>query len=85
MATKTINTRIVLRNDALSAWEKSTKALLKGEAALALREDGKYEIRIGTDGTKTWNDLSASGIVLSTANILGLSDFVAEHETNTTY
>ena len=32
---KTINTRIVLRNDELSAWEKSEKQLLKGEVAFA--------------------------------------------------
>ena len=31
----TINTRIVLRNDELSAWEDSSKILLKGEVAFA--------------------------------------------------
>lgn len=40
---KTINTRIVLRNDHLSAWQNSAKAILKGEVALALREDGSMK------------------------------------------
>lgn len=88
MATsKTINTRIVLRNDTIAAWESSTKAILKGEVALALREDGKYEVRIGKDNTNTWNDLSTSGIVLSASNILGLADYINDTvtDTNTTY
>ena len=57
---KTISTRIILRNDDLSNWEKSEKVLLKGEAALAKRADGLYEIRIG-DGEHVWKDLSATG------------------------
>ena len=86
MANKTINTRIVLRNDHLSAWNISDKKLLKGEVALALREDGKYEVRIGT-GDKTWSALSTDSIVLSASNILGLEQYINTtiKDTNTTY
>jgi len=57
---KTINTRIVLRNDELSNWDTSDKVLLKGEVALAQRDDGLYEVRVG-DGVKKWSELSATG------------------------
>ena len=54
---KKISTRLVLRNDDLSAWNSSTVVLLKGETALA-RLSGDlsdfYEVRIGT-GDKTWS------------------------------
>lgn len=61
---KTINTRIVLRNDELSAWEKSEKQLLKGEVAFArLSGTNDFEMRIGT-GDKTWNQLSDSNVVV---------------------
>lgn len=55
MAQTTINTRLVLRNDALANFQKSEKPLLKGEMALGKRDDGNYEVRIGTDGEKTWS------------------------------
>lgn len=61
----TINTRIVLRNDELSAWENSEKRLLKGEVAFA-RLSGElsnnFEMRVGT-GT-TWSDLSDSNVIV---------------------
>lgn len=61
---KTINTRIVLRNDELSAWEKSEKQLLKGEVAFArLSGTNDFEMRIGT-GDKTWSELSDSNVVV---------------------
>lgn len=68
---KTINTRIVLRNDILSKWESSDKALLKGEAALALRPDGKYEIRFGAqDSLSSWSQLSSVGqLVIPAKNV----------------
>lgn len=60
----TINTRIVLRNDELSAWEDSSKVLLKGEVAFAkLSGSDEFEMRIGT-GSKTWNQLSDSNVVV---------------------
>lgn len=76
MAIKQLNTRIVLRNDALSAWEASQKALLQGEMALA-RLSGelsdKFEVRIGT-GDKTWNQLSSSNFIIPAANVIGLEN-----------
>lgn len=73
---KAMNTRIVLRNDMLSAWEASTKQLLKGEMALA-RLSGdlsdKYEIRIGV-GNKTWNELSGSNFMIPAENVVGLEN-----------
>lgn len=61
---KTINTRIVLRNDELAAWEKSEKQLLKGEVAFArLSGTNDFEMRIGT-GDKTWNQLSDSNVIV---------------------
>ena len=56
--TSTLNTRIQLRNDNLSAWEKSNVQLIPGEIALGLRENGSYEMRIG-EGGKTWNELGS--------------------------
>lgn len=59
MANSTIKTRILLRNDELSAWENSELVLGAGEIALARRSnDGGYEMRIG-DGTKTWSELGS--------------------------
>ena len=72
----TINTRIILRNDTLSAWNQSQKKLLKGEMALALHtEDGKYknkyEIRIG-EGDKTFSQLSPTNLVIPYTAISGI-------------
>lgn len=84
---KTINTRIVLRNDVLSNWNASSKILLKGEAALA-RLSGDlssyYQMRIGT-GDKTWSQLEPSNIIIPFSNISGLTDAILSTETNTTY
>lgn len=84
---KTLNTRIVLRNDMLSNWNASSKILLKGEAALA-RLSGDlssyYQMRIGT-GDKTWSQLEPSNIIIPFSNISGLTDAILSTETNTTY
>ena len=58
MANNVLNTRIALRNDYLSAWAGSSLKLNAGEVALGLREDGSYEMRIGT-GDKTWSELGS--------------------------
>lgn len=70
MAQTTVNTRLVLRNDTVTNWQNSAKILLKGEVALALLSDNKYDIRIG-DGTKSWKDLS-SNVVIPVENISNL-------------
>lgn len=63
--TKTpISTRIILKNDDLSNWVGSTLELKPGEIALARREDGSYEMRIGT-GSKTWSQLGEQNFMLS--------------------
>ena len=72
-----INSRIILRNDALSAWNQSQKKLLKGEMALALHtEEGayknKYEIRIG-EGDKTFSQLAPTNLVIPYDAISGVT------------
>ena len=68
MAVNTVNTRLILRNDALSSWNNSDKILLKGEAALALHTanddayKNRYEIRIG-DGEHAFSALAPTNIV----------------------
>ena len=67
----TINTRIQLRNDDISAWGQTNPTPLKGEVALAKRTDGSYDLRIG-DGAKQWDALSGS-LQLSANQIIGLT------------
>lgn len=82
--TKTaINTRLVLRNDTLANFEASDKPLLKGEMALARLDSGNYEIRIGTDGTKTWSQLSDQGqLIIPADNVVGLTAAIAALSTS---
>ena len=71
---KTLNTRIALKADTLSNWSKSNVQLYNGEVALGYDSTtGKYEVRIGTTGGKTWSQLAESNIVLSSKNILNLA------------
>ena len=80
----TISTRILLKNDTLAKWQSSSLQLKKGEVALALSGD-QYLIKIG-DGTKTWSQLPGwSNVSLSTTNVMGLKDFVAQNSQNTDY
>lgn len=80
----TISTRILLKNDTLANWQKSSLQLKKGEVALALSGD-QYLIKIG-DGTRTWSQLPGwSNVSLSTTNVMGLKDFVAQNSQNTDY
>lgn len=62
--TSPINTRIILKNDELSNWNESSLVLKPGEIALARREDGSYEMRIG-QGDKTWSQLGNQNFMLS--------------------
>lgn len=69
----TINTRLILRNDQLTAWQQSQKVLLKGEAALAehtISGNTKFDIRIG-DGVHTWSELSSTNIIIPASAISG--------------
>lgn len=48
-----IQTRIILRNDADSAWESSTLALKKGEAAVEIKGD-KAKLKVATADNQTF-------------------------------
>lgn len=58
---KTINSRIVLKNDSTDNWTANQdKVLLKGEVGIEFKSDGKTKIKIG-DGTTTWSNLGYTG------------------------
>jgi hypothetical protein len=76
-----IKTIIKLRSDSLSNWQLSNVKLVKGEAALALRTDNKYEIRIGTtDEGKTWGELENSNLTIPAANVDGLLNSLYQYQ-----
>lgn len=79
--TSPINTRIILKNDELSNWNKSGLVLKPGEIALARREDGSYEMRIG-QGDKTWSQLGNQNFMLSASQVIGLEDSMAQLSTS---
>lgn len=57
MANKTLNSRIVLRNDSAANWlTNKNQVLLKGEVGIEFQEDGTLMIKVG-DGTATWESL----------------------------
>lgn len=61
MANKTLNTRIVLRNDSTINWNgNSVETLKKGEMGLEFLENGKVKIKVG-DGEKSWKELPYAG------------------------
>lgn len=61
MATKTLVTRIILRNDTYNNWESAKDVvLLKGEPAVVFFDDGTSQIKIG-DGTTTFENLAYFG------------------------
>lgn len=57
MATKTLNTRIIMRNDTAAKWTEQNPVLLKGEFGV---ENDTNKFKIG-DGTTAWNDLAYAG------------------------
>lgn len=72
MANKTLNTRIVTRNDTSANWTTNkTKVLLKGEIGLET-DTGKYKIG---DGSTTWENLTYYKHV-SDGAVFGLVDDV---------
>jgi hypothetical protein len=54
----TLNTRIIIRNDATGEWKKveNDVVLLKGEMGIEFPDEGTPKIKIG-DGTTTWANL----------------------------
>ena len=57
MATKTLNTKIIMRNDTAAKWTEQNPVLLKGEFGV---ENDTNKFKIG-DGTTAWNDLAYAG------------------------
>ena len=57
MAEKTLNTRIILRNDTALNWSTHNPVLLLGEAGY---ENDTQKLKFG-DGTTAWNDLPYFG------------------------
>lgn len=78
--TSPINTRIILKNDELSNWNESILVLKPGEVALARREDGSYEMRIG-NGLSTWSELGNQNFKLSADQVIGLKDTMSQLST----
>ena len=58
MATKTLSTRIVMRNDIAENWATKNPVLLKGEFGV---ETDTNKFKIG-DGAKAWADLDYAGV-----------------------
>lgn len=58
MTTKTLNTRIVMRNDTAAAWAEKNTVLLKGEFGV---ENDTNKFKIG-DGDTAWNALDYVGV-----------------------
>lgn len=79
--TSNIKTRIILRNDELSNWNTSELVLNQGEIALARREDGSYEMRIGNGG-KTWTQLGPQNYMLSASQVIGLESAMSQLSTS---
>lgn len=74
MATKTLQTRFVLKNDTEALWNSNNPILMKGEIGIA---NDVNKIKIG-DGTSTWSELNYVGLSEEEVNSLvaGASDNV---------
>lgn len=57
MATKTLNTKIIIRNDTAEVWTTKNSILSKGEFGV---ENDTNKFKIG-DGSTAWNDLAYAG------------------------
>lgn len=80
---KTLNTKIIIRNDSTTNWEaNSTTVLDKGEMGIELLDGGKAKIKIG-DGTTTWANLPyAGGDEAKTFHVGDLSEIPEGEELN---
>lgn len=58
MATKTLNTKIIMRNDTAENWTTKNPTLLKGEFGV---ENDTNKFKIG-DGTTAWKELAYAGV-----------------------
>ena len=73
MATKTLNTKIIMRNDTAAKWTEQNPVLLKGEFGV---ENDTNKFKIG-DGTTAWNDLAYAG-----ADEAVIENIIAQHRDN---
>lgn len=75
MASKTLNTRIQIRNDLAATWTEKNPVLLKGEMGV---ETDTHKIKIG-DGLNKWSALGYSG-----ADVADIEKVIANNR-DTTY
>ena len=69
VATKQLNTRIVLRNDSTANWlTNEDQVLLKGELGIEFLESGTPKIKIG-DGVTAWKTLTYFGSDVKEAGV----------------
>ena len=61
MATTTLNTKILLRNDEIADWQSSDLVQERGEPGVAFDENGNAVMKIG-DGEHTWEQLPSNGV-----------------------
>lgn len=70
MATKTLNTKIIIRNDTAEVWTTKNSILSKGEFGV---ENDTNKFKIG-DGSIAWNDLAYAG-----ADQAAIEDIIAQN------
>ena len=70
MTTKTLNTKIIIRNDTAEVWKTKNSILSKGEFGV---ENDTNKFKIG-DGSTAWNDLAYAG-----ADQAAIEDIIAQN------
>lgn len=73
MATKTLNTKIIIRNDTAEVWTTKNSILSKGEFGV---ENDTNKFKIG-DGSTSWNDLAYAG-----ADQAAIENIIAQNRDN---
>ena len=73
MATKTLNTKIIIRNDTAEVWTTKNSILSKGEFGV---ENDTNKFKIG-DGSTAWNDLAYAG-----ADQAAIENIIAQNRDN---
>ena len=73
MATKTLNTKIIIRNDTAEVWTTKNSILSKGEFGV---ENDTNKFKIG-DGSTAWNDLAYAG-----ADHAAIENIIAQNRDN---
>ena len=73
MATKTLNTKIIIRNDTAEVWKTKNSILSKGEFGV---ENDTNKFKIG-DGSTAWNDLAYAG-----ADQAAIENIIAQNRDN---